>query len=338
MGMRRLGRRGLAVGLAAALTIVLAGSATVAQAAGTTTNTTLATESQQISGRAVTTYSATVLGEDGSPASGIVTLIEGQRTLASAALDAQGKAEIRYDSLPGGDHLLSAVYSGDSAHGISKSNGVKVHADATTGAPDFTIAISPTSLPSVTAGQSGNVTATITSVNQFTGFLSLSCAGAPVSAGSATDNAMPVGVTCTFTPANLQVTTATATSSNPTITSSLVVQTTAPAGKNAQNHSHLGLRDAGSPRMLAILLPGVAGLGFLARKRKLFGNVALLLLVGGVALLGTTSCSARYSYLHHPPTYNGGTPVGSYTLTVWAQTSDGVTASEHFTTLGLTVK
>ena len=89
--------------------------------------------------------------------------------------------------------------------------------------------------------------------------------------------------------------------------------------------------------MLAVLLPGVLGLGLLGRKRKLFGRIALVLLVGAVGVLGTTACNPRYRYLNHPPTPNYGTLPGSYTLTVWAQTSNGVTASEQFTTLGLTV-
>ena len=89
--------------------------------------------------------------------------------------------------------------------------------------------------------------------------------------------------------------------------------------------------------MLAVLLPGVIGLGLLGRKRRIFGRVALVLAVGAISILGATACNARYKYLNHPPTANDGTLPGSYTLTIWAQTSNGVTASEQFTTLPLTV-
>ena len=65
--------------------------------------------------------------------------------------------------------------------------------------------------------------------------------------------------------------------------------------------------------------------------------MSLLALVGVVGMLGTTACAARYNYFHHPPTYNGGTPLGSYTITVTAQTSNGVTATEHSVPLALTV-
>jgi hypothetical protein len=181
-------------------------------------------------------------------------------------------------------------------------------------------------------GDSATVTATITPGSSFTGFVELSCAGAPVSPGSSTDNALPYGVSCTFTPENLQVT-----SSTQTFSSSFSVLTTAPAGAGAMNRAPQG-RDSGAPLALAILLPGMAGLGWLGRKRKLFSRTALLVMVSAVAVLGTSSCAARYKYLHHPPTYNPGTTPGDYTLTVWAQTSDGVTASEVNTTLALTIK
>ncbi len=89
--------------------------------------------------------------------------------------------------------------------------------------------------------------------------------------------------------------------------------------------------------MLAVLLPGVLGLGLLGRKRKLFGKVALVLMVGAIGVLGTSACNVRYKYLNHPPTPNFGTIPGSYTLTIWAQTSNGVSASEQFVTMPLTV-
>ena len=107
-------------------------------------------------------------------------------------------------------------------------------------------------------------------------------------------------------------------------------------GHHAMNRAPRG-RDNAAPLALAILLPGMAGLGWLGRKRKLFSRVALLAMVGAITVLGASACNPRYKYLNHPPTYNGGTATGDYTLTVWAQTSDGVTASEVFTTMAVTV-
>lgn len=316
--------------LGAGIMAVLAATAAMAQTAGIATHTTLATATKQIDGRTVTTYSATVLGEEGAPATGAVSLVEHGRILAGAALDSAGKAEIRIDGLAG-DHTLRAVYSGDSAHANSTSESIDVHPQAVS-ADSFALGISPASLTVSAPGGAAELVATITSGTNFTGFVSLSCAGPPVSAGSYTDSAMPVGVTCIFTPENVQVTSAIAGSSNPTVASHLTVQTTAPAGQ-----AGIRSRDTGRPLALAILLPGVIGLGLLGRKKKLFVRVALVLGVGAISVLGTTACAARYKYLNHPPTPNDGTPTGSYTLTIWAQTSNGVTASEQFTTMALTV-
>ena len=89
--------------------------------------------------------------------------------------------------------------------------------------------------------------------------------------------------------------------------------------------------------VLALLLPGVLGVGFLGRKRKLFARAALLALVAVITVLGTSACSARYRYLNHGPTFTGTLP-GTYTITITAQTSDGVTASAQSQTLTLVVK
>lgn len=308
----------------------LATSAAMAETGSIATHTALTTESIQVGNRTVTAYSATVTGEDGAPLKGVVNLTEHGKTLAGAALDASGTAHIRLDGLAG-DHSLSAVYSGDSAHATSESEAVAVHADAIP-ADSFGLAISPTSVTIAAPGDSANVTASITSGSAFTGFVEFSCAGAPVTAGSATDNALPYGVSCTFTPENLQVT-----ASSTTYNSTFSVLTTAPAGAGAMNRVPRG-RGNGAPLALAILLPGMVGLGWLGRRRKLFSRVALLTMVGAIALLGTSACNARYKYLNHPPTYNGGTAAGDYTLTVWAQTSNGVTASEQFMTMALSIK
>ena len=313
--------------LTAGVATFLTASAALAETGSVSTHTTLTTESIQVGSRTVTAYSATVTGADGAALKGVVNLSEHGKTLAGAALDASGTAAIRLDGLAG-DHNLSATYSGDSTHAASQSEAVAVHANAIA-ADGFGLTINPTSVTIAAPGDSANVTATVTSGSAFNGFVELSCAGAPVSAGSSTDNALPYGVSCTFTPENLQLTAA-----STSYTSTFSVLTTAPSG--AMNRAPRG-RDNAAPLALAILLPGMAGLGWLGRKRKLFSRVALLAMVGAITVLGASACNPRYKYLNHPPTYNGGTATGDYTLTVWAQTSDGVTASEVFTTMAVTV-
>jgi hypothetical protein len=313
MGMRQLAYFGMSLALATGL----------AATAQTVTHTTMTAETSEVSGKTVATFTTTVLDADGAPASGVVTLTERGHNISAAVLDTEGKAQIKLDGLATGDHNLTAVYSGNSTHAASQSESLAVHPQATT-TPDFTLGIAPTSL-TVKVGSSGTVQATITPVNSFTGFISLSCAGPP---GATT---LPVGVTCTFAPANLQVTAPTTANPNAIATANMSLQT---AGPQAQYRApETGSR---SPLVLAVLLPGVLGLGLLGRKRKLFGGATLLLMIGAITLLGTSACSARYRYLNHGPTF-GGTAVGTYTIQVIAQTSNGVTASEHTQTLTLTV-
>jgi len=324
--MRGLARTGVQTAVAA----VLAAGFGVAALAQTPTHTTLTAETRDTSGRTVATFTATVLDANDAPATGAVTLVDtsaGKRiSLAAAALDSEGKAEIKLDGLTPGDHVLRAVYNGDSGRAVSQSESVSVHPQATV-TPDFTLAINPSSL-TVKEGDAGSIVATVTPVagSGFTGFISLSCSGT----GQTTT--LPVGVTCTFSPANLQVTSASA------VTATMSLKTSTAGGKNAENRtpgSPFGNK-TGAPVVLAILLPGIVGLGFLGRKRKLYSRLALLAMVGAISLVGTTACSARYGYLHHGPTF-GGTPLGTYTITVTAQTSNGVTATAHSVPLAVTV-
>ncbi len=91
----------------------------------------------------------------------------------------------------------------------------------------------------------------------------------------------------------------------------------------------------------AMLFPGVlalVGIGAL-RKRggnsfRLFGVVLLLL----ASVSGLTACSQRYSYLHHPPTANAGTPPGNYPITLTAYSNNGGQVTSHSLQLTLTVK
>jgi hypothetical protein len=323
--------------LIAGITAVLAGGSAMAETSGIITHTELATATHQVSGRTIQTFTATVLGEDGAPATGSVTLVEGNHRLASAALNSAGKAEIRYDALPAGYHGLTAIYNGDAIHLSSQSANVTVHPEAAASA-DFALAINvvggtdATTMTIAAPGDSGSLTATVTPTAGlgFTGFISLSCSGAPASSGSAGGTSLPVGVTCTFAPANLQI--VKPTTANPTAaqTADMALVTT-----TGQQTVAKGLESG--PLALAILLPGIVGLGYLGRRRKVLTGVAMMALLGTFTLVGTTGCAARYRYLNHGPTF-GGTPAGSYTITITAQTSDGVTSSSQSQTLNLVVK
>jgi hypothetical protein len=289
---------------------------------GVATQTALTVSTSDHGGRTQATVGVTVSGDDGLPASGTVAISDQGRPLAGMALNAQGQASTVL-SLAAGSHNLSAAYTGDAAHLASASEPATISAQATS-TPDFQIAILPVTV-SITPGQSSTLIATVTpeNSNALTSpmFVTLSCSG------------LPDQSSCTFTAENVEI----LPNATAAITSSMVLATqvagsgrvTLPASRGA------------SPIAWAFLLPGALGLGGLAwgtRRRPWFKRLTLLALVGLVTVLGTTACNPRYYYLNHGPQINPATPAGTYTVYVTAQSSNGVAAITHSTTLAFTVK
>jgi len=322
--VRRLIGRRLRLELVAGLGVALAMPA-LALAAATPqslpTQTTLTAETHDLGGRTQVTLQTAVTGSDGLPASGAVIIRDGAKPLAGVALNAQGQATSVL-SLPAGNHSLNAVYAGDTTHQTSVSLTSQVVAQ-TSSIPDFQVSVTPTTL-TLTAGQSATVTTTITPVNAslLTSpmFVTLSC------------SALPDQSNCTFTPENIEILPGATTSIN----STMVIATQAQRLTMAVPPTHSG------PNSIewAILLPGafgLAGLAFSSRRRWLT-RLSLVALVGLFTVLGTTACNPLYYYKNHGPTPNLPTPSGNYTITIAAQSSNGVTAITHFTTMALTVK
>jgi hypothetical protein len=286
------------------------------------TQTSLSAQSIVQGGRTKAVVSVAVVGQDSKPASGAVVIDDEGKSLAGAALSAEGQARIEL-SLPPGDHSLRATYVGDAAH-LASSSAVSAVPAATTAVPDFQVSVAPASI-SLTAGQSGSVTVSITPVNASAltapMFVTLSCSGFPDQSS------------CTFTPENVEV----LPNTTAPVTSSMVLTT--------QAKSLAGLRPSaqrdGNPVAWALLLPGtlgLAGLAFSARRRRWLSRLSLLTLVGFLTVLGTTACAPRYNYLNHGPPYNLPTAAGTYTLLVTAQSSNGIIATTHSTNFALTVK
>jgi hypothetical protein len=149
-------------------------------------------------------------------------------------------------------------------------------------------------------------------------FVTLSCSGLPDQSA------------CTFTPENVEI----LPNATAPLTSSMVITTQAASASLAP---HQGSNSV----TWAFLLPGALSLGGLAwgaRRRAWLNRLSLLALVALVATLGTTACNARYDYYHHGPPINPATPAGTYTVTITAQSSNGVTAITNPTTLALTVQ
>jgi hypothetical protein len=300
------------------------------------TQTTLSAEAHDRAGRTSVSLSVSVAGDDSQPATGAVTITDQGRTLASAALNAKGETQLALD-LPGGDHSLSAVYSGDATHRASVSEASPVHA-LSSGTPDFAISVAPVSPATfpltLTAGNTGAIAVTITPENNSSltapMFITLSCSG------------MPDESSCTFTPENVEILpttlascTAGSQAANCPPTSNMVVIT-----QKASSLSYPKVRPGSNPVALALLLPGafsLGGIAFALRRRAWLQRLSLLALLAVVATLGTTACNPRYDYLNHGPPPNPATPSGTYTIDVTAQSSNGVTATTHTTSFTLTV-
>jgi hypothetical protein len=313
--------RGVRLVRFAAAVIALAMPA-LASAATQPTQTRLSAETHDQNGRTQAALSIAVAGADGLPAAGSITIEDQGKPLAGAALKADGTAQVTLDLAPGA-HDLRAVYLGDAVHSASTSDPAAVNAQSSS-TPDFNISVDPTSM-SLTAGQTGNVTASVTPLNATAltapMFVTLSCGG------------MPDQSSCTFTPENVEI----LPNATAAIISSMVI-TTQSAGTRGmvapQSHP-------GNPVAWAVVLPGsflLAGVAFAARRRRWLSRLSLVALVGLVSVLGATACAPRYNYFNHGPPYNLPTPAGTYTVTIAAQSSNGVTANTHTITFALTVK
>jgi hypothetical protein len=319
--VRGMIRRGLRLELVAGLGIALAMPALAMAAVssrGLTTQTALTAETSDQGGRTKATVAITVTGEDGLPATGAVAITDLGHPVAGVALNAQGQAKVVL-TLPAGSHTLRAVYQGDATHQSSNSVTSAVQAQVS-GTPGFGITVSPGTL-SLTAGQSGSVVASVTPVNAASltapMFVTLSCAGLPDQA------------TCTFTPENVEILPGATAAS----TSSMVIGTQAASTTSSLARS--------SSVSWAILFPGALGLLGLAwggRRREWLRRLSLVALVGLVTMMGATACAPRYNYYNHGPIPNPATPSGTYTISVNAQSTNGITAVTENATLAVTVK
>lgn len=315
-------RRGLRLELIAGLGIALALpvlSLAAENAPHLATQTTLSVETRDQGGRTQAMVAVTVTGEDGLPATGAVAISDHGSQLAGAALNAQGHAGMVLNLLSG-DHSLRAVYMGDATHLGSASQAAGVQAqDSST--PNFQISISPGTL-TLTPGQTGTIMAFVTPVNASAltapMFVTLSCSG------------LPDQSSCTFTPENVEI----LPDAVDAIPSTMVIIT-------QQGVTSSAVHPRSSSVAWALLLPGMLGLGGLAwgaRRRRWLNRLSLLALVALATMLGATACAPRYNYYHHGPPLNPATPAGTYTVTVTAQSSNGITAITNSTTLALTVE
>ena len=320
--MIRMFCRGLRLTLVATLGVALAIPALAATASTQqATQTTLLVDTRDLNGRTQASFFIAVSGADGLPATGSIAIMDSGKPLAGFTLNAQGQATETLNLAPG-NHSFSAVYTGDSAHLVSHSAATPVNAVASL-TPNFSVSVAPASL-SLVQGQSGSAVVSITPINAsyLTGpmFVTISCSGLPDQSA------------CTFTPENIEI----PVGATAPINSTMVIATQ--SGTLTYGKAVVPRREARP--MAWAMLPGafaLIGLAFSARRRRFLNRLALLGLVGFITVLGTTACSPLYNYYNHGPAHNLPTPAGNFTITIAAQSSNGVTAITNPTTLALTV-
>ena len=187
------------------------------------------------------------------------------------------------------------------------SNSAVATAVYTLPAPDFQVAVNPTTL-TIVAGQTGQAMFTITPLNGFNSKVSLAC------------NGLPSGAACSFNPSSV-------TPNGAPASTTLTVTTTAPtAALHLPTPSSQQLAYAFAFPVLALLY----GIG--ARRRPAFRGLRLVaFLVLLVVVSGLSSCTGS-----QPPNRNMGTPVGTDLVSVSAS-ANAVAAINHSATLTITI-
>ncbi len=287
-----------------------------AQASDVPTRTTLAVTPAGTGTGA--TLSATVKTATGNPVSeGTVDfLLPGGQSLGSATVSSDGAATLKLGSVPPGG-VVSAAYSAATDQFSSSASVATALAtpDAGTVLPDFTVTGNPTSVTTPAGGYAATAL-TVSSLGGYAGAIQFSCTSVPAS------------TVCSFNPTQQTL------AANGTFSTTLELQTQAPSGTASS-----AIERAPTGLLLAILLPG--GLLLVGLRRRVRGaslsifGVILMLAGAGVGLSG---CSQRYGYIHHPAPVAGGTPPGTYTVTVAVDGNQGASVIEHDLAVTLTVK
>jgi len=240
-------------------TIPTATDLTGASTAGPNSQTVLVSSVQDKGGASVTP-------------TGTVTFTNGNTTIGSATVNADGVASLTPD-LGSGSYNIVATYSGDALHSPSSSVAVPI-----SGAGQwFSIGVTPAAV-TVVESQSATVTVNLNSISGFTDKISLGCVG------------LPAGVNCHFS--NIIVPLA----ANGSGTAQLTIDTNNPlgGGTSAMN------KQAGKPdaNLAGLFLPlslflGVIVWKFRKRNAHLLSMVLVLVLTGAAML--ATGCGASFT-------------------------------------------
>ncbi len=154
-----------------------------------TTTTTLASSSYAVQNTTAVTLTATVVPNSSGTPTGIITFLNGTTPIGSAVPLTGGVATLMTTFAVVGTsttNVLTAVYSGDKNYMGSTSMPINVVSSF----PNFSLVGTPTSL-TVSQGQTGLTTFTVTPAFAYAGTITFLCTG------------LPANATCVFSPGSI---------------------------------------------------------------------------------------------------------------------------------------
>ena len=243
------------------------------------------------------TLTATVTPASGATPTGTVTFTSNGNNALGTASLNSSGIATLTISPAVGSYSIVASYAGSTTDAASTSAAITL----TTIQPgDFSISASPASQTVYTV-QAASYTIAVVPSNGFSQPVALTCSGAPAN------------TTCNLSPSTL----------NGGGNSTLTLQTIAPGPVSALHPQRNSLRMAALGCMLLILLP--------RRLRRAATSSGILVLLVMLALgASLTGCTTQGKL-------GGGTPVGSYQITINTSANNGVQALSHSTTVTLNV-
>jgi hypothetical protein len=262
------------------------GTLTVARAA---TTTTLGVSSASITPGQNETLTAQVASTTTGTPTGTVSFYDGTSLLSTVLLSG-GMASYSTTALaPGGTHILTATYSGDTNFTASSSTS---SASVTVAVLDFTMTISGSSAATVVPGRTITYQVAVTpDYGSYAGTVSFAVSG------------LPPGATATFSPSSIPA-------GGGTQTVTVTIQTApATALDRAPSAPSPGRRAA--PVSLALLaLIGVGGLRRRGRPLQRFLCIVALLTGGAAATFSLSGCGSGNGFFDQAPQ--------NYTITITA--------------------
>lgn len=279
------------------------------------TTTALASSSNPSSFNQAVTFTAAVTSQFFKfHPTGTVSFFDGTTNLGNSPLTGSGVAALSIATLAAGTHNITATYNGDTNFAVSTSHIVSQVVQKA----DFSITANGSSTATVAAGQTASYAVSVTPSGGFSQTVTMSCSGAPAQS------------MCSLSPSSLALN-----GSTPAVVN---VKVTTAGGSAGLTQPFGRLPYGGTPAWLplcgTLVLMVLVSLANWLRDRRpqiVYGLAFLCVLSLGVILSACGGSGASGGA-------NGGTPAGTYNLTVTGNFTSGPTTLTHTTKLTLVVQ